>query len=166
MQNLSNSWVHPSPSDEKKVKGNRKYLSRKEQISISSRFTIRPNHHDPPEVERFKELVIIFDERFYLPIEHLHRHQLLLELLKRHIKYLKYNYSPKYNFNQVSYPQIIQNQNIRSAIDSNNNNNSHKFKSRKAQLPVLTTGQLFLHSCRHFLGLHLSELTIAIRVNL
>lgn len=33
-------------------------------------------------------------------------------------------------------------------------------------LPVLTTGQLFLHSWRHFLGLHLSELTIAIRVNL
>lgn len=31
-------------------------------------------------------------------------------------------------------------------------------------LPVLTTGQLFLHSCRHFFGLHLSVLTIAIRV--
>jgi len=29
-------------------------------------------------------------------------------------------------------------------------------------LPVLTTGQDFLHSCRHFLGLHLSELTMAI----
>ena len=32
-------------------------------------------------------------------------------------------------------------------------------------LPVLTTGQLFLHSWRHFLGLHLSSLTIAIRVS-
>lgn len=29
-------------------------------------------------------------------------------------------------------------------------------------LPVRTTGQDFLHSCRHFLGLHLSELTMAI----
>lgn len=28
--------------------------------------------------------------------------------------------------------------------------------------PVRTTGQDFLHSCRHFLGLHLSELTMAI----
>lgn len=33
-------------------------------------------------------------------------------------------------------------------------------------LPVLTTGHDFLHSCRHFFGLHLSLLTIAIRVNL
>jgi hypothetical protein len=32
--------------------------------------------------------------------------------------------------------------------------------------PILTTGQDFLHSCRHLLGLHLSELTMAIRVNL
>ena len=32
--------------------------------------------------------------------------------------------------------------------------------------PVLTTGHDFLHSCRHFLGLHLSLLTIAIRVSL
>lgn len=32
-------------------------------------------------------------------------------------------------------------------------------------LPVLTTGQLFLHSWRHFFGLHLSLLTMAIRVN-
>ena len=32
--------------------------------------------------------------------------------------------------------------------------------------PIRTTGQDFLHSCRHLLGLHLSELTIAIRVNL
>lgn len=31
-------------------------------------------------------------------------------------------------------------------------------------LPILTTGQDFLHSCLHFLGLHLSELTMAIRV--
>ncbi|KAE8168777.1 hypothetical protein B0I72DRAFT_88194, partial [Yarrowia lipolytica] len=31
-------------------------------------------------------------------------------------------------------------------------------------LPVRTTGHDFLHSCRHFLGLHLSTLTIAIRV--
>jgi hypothetical protein len=29
-------------------------------------------------------------------------------------------------------------------------------------LPVRTTGQDFLHSWRHFFGLHLSELTIAI----
>ena len=29
----------------------------------------------------------------------------------------------------------------------------------------MTTGQLFLHSWRHFLGLHLSSLTIAIRVS-
>ena len=28
-------------------------------------------------------------------------------------------------------------------------------------LPVLTTGQDFLHSCRHFFGLHLSLLTMA-----
>ncbi|RIB17175.1 hypothetical protein C2G38_1969161 [Gigaspora rosea] len=33
-------------------------------------------------------------------------------------------------------------------------------------LPILTTGHDFLHSCLHFLGLHLSELTIAILVNL
>ncbi|PWN53934.1 hypothetical protein IE53DRAFT_309315 [Violaceomyces palustris] len=32
-------------------------------------------------------------------------------------------------------------------------------------LPILTTGQDFLHSCRHFFGLHLSELTMAIRVS-
>lgn len=31
-------------------------------------------------------------------------------------------------------------------------------------LPVLTTGQDFLHSWRHFLGLHLSALTMAILV--
>lgn len=30
--------------------------------------------------------------------------------------------------------------------------------------PIRTTGQLFLHSCLHFFGLHLSWLTIAIRV--
>jgi hypothetical protein len=29
-------------------------------------------------------------------------------------------------------------------------------------LPVLLTGQVFLHSCLHFLGLHLSGLMIAI----
>lgn len=29
-------------------------------------------------------------------------------------------------------------------------------------LPVRTTGHDFLHSCRHFLGLHLSLLTMAI----
>ena len=33
-------------------------------------------------------------------------------------------------------------------------------------LPIRTTGQDFLHSCLHFLGLHLSELTMAIRVSL
>lgn len=33
-------------------------------------------------------------------------------------------------------------------------------------LPIRTTGQLFLHSWRHFFGLHLSWLTIAILVNL
>ena len=32
-------------------------------------------------------------------------------------------------------------------------------------LPSLTTGHDFLHSCRHFFGLHLEVLTIAIRVN-
>lgn len=31
-------------------------------------------------------------------------------------------------------------------------------------LPILTTGQDFLHSCLHFLGLHLSVLTMAILV--
>lgn len=30
--------------------------------------------------------------------------------------------------------------------------------------PILTAGQLFLHSCLHFLGLHFSGLTMAIRV--
>jgi hypothetical protein len=39
-------------------------------------------------------------------------------------------------------------------------------KRRKGKpSPVLTTGQLFLHSWRHFLGLHLSSFTIAIRVS-
>lgn len=38
-------------------------------------------------------------------------------------------------------------------------------KPQKSSAPVFTTGQLFLHSCRHFFGLHLSELTIAILVN-
>ncbi|EME50138.1 hypothetical protein DOTSEDRAFT_119979 [Dothistroma septosporum NZE10] len=33
-------------------------------------------------------------------------------------------------------------------------------------LPVRTTGHDFLHSCLHFLGLHLSELTMAILVTL
>ena len=32
--------------------------------------------------------------------------------------------------------------------------------------PIRTTGQDFLHSWRHRLGLHLSELTMAIRVSL
>jgi hypothetical protein len=32
-------------------------------------------------------------------------------------------------------------------------------------LPILTTGQDFLHSWRHFFGLHLSLLTMAILVN-
>lgn len=32
-------------------------------------------------------------------------------------------------------------------------------------LPIRTTGQVFLHSCLHRFGLHLSVLTIAIRVN-
>lgn len=32
--------------------------------------------------------------------------------------------------------------------------------------PIRTTGQDFLHSCLHLLGLHLSALTIAIRVSL
>ena len=32
--------------------------------------------------------------------------------------------------------------------------------------PILTTGQDRLHSCLHLLGLHLSELTMAMRVNL
>lgn len=31
-------------------------------------------------------------------------------------------------------------------------------------LPSLTTGHDFLHSCRHFFGLHFEVLTIAIRV--
>lgn len=31
--------------------------------------------------------------------------------------------------------------------------------------PSLTTGHDFLHSCRHFLGLHFSAFTMAIRVN-
>lgn len=31
-------------------------------------------------------------------------------------------------------------------------------------LPIRTTGQDFLHSCRHRFGLHLSSLTMAIRV--
>ncbi|KAI8322379.1 hypothetical protein GQ54DRAFT_317155 [Martensiomyces pterosporus] len=31
-------------------------------------------------------------------------------------------------------------------------------------LPILLTGQTRLHSCLHFLGLHLSLLTMAIRV--
>jgi hypothetical protein len=31
-------------------------------------------------------------------------------------------------------------------------------------LPILTTGQDFLHSCLHFFGLHLSVLTMAILV--
>lgn len=39
----------------------------------------------------------------------------------------------------------------------------HKFKLEYR--PVFTTGQLFLHSWRHFFGLQRSELTIAIRVN-
>lgn len=31
--------------------------------------------------------------------------------------------------------------------------------------PILTTGHIFLHSCRHFFGLHRSSLTMAIRVS-
>ncbi|KAI9222483.1 hypothetical protein BC828DRAFT_345985 [Blastocladiella britannica] len=33
-------------------------------------------------------------------------------------------------------------------------------------LPMRTTGHDFLHSCRHFFGLHLSSDTMAIRVSL
>ena len=36
---------------------------------------------------------------------------------------------------------------------------------RDERLPILTTGQDFLHSCLHFFGLHLSVLTMAILVN-
>lgn len=32
-------------------------------------------------------------------------------------------------------------------------------------VPIFTTGQLFLHSCLHFFGLHLSAETMAIRVS-
>ena len=42
----------------------------------------------------------------------------------------------------------------------------HKFTVGYRYLPILTTGHDFLHSCLHFLGLHLSLLTIAILVNL
>ena len=37
--------------------------------------------------------------------------------------------------------------------------------STSTSLPILTTGHDFLHSCRHFLGLHLSLFTMAIRVS-
>ena len=32
-------------------------------------------------------------------------------------------------------------------------------------LPMRTTGHVFLHSCLHFFGLHLSSLTMAMRVS-
>ncbi|PKY44435.1 hypothetical protein RhiirA4_341805 [Rhizophagus irregularis] len=38
------------------------------------------------------------------------------------------------------------------------------FKIQIKCLPILTTGHDFLHSCLHFFGLHLSELTMAILV--
>lgn len=38
--------------------------------------------------------------------------------------------------------------------------------SRNVYLPILTTGHDFLHSCLHLFGLHLSLLTMAIRVSL
>ena len=37
---------------------------------------------------------------------------------------------------------------------------------KRRSLPIFTTGQFRLHSCPHFLGLHLSSSTTATRINL
>ncbi|KAI9336789.1 hypothetical protein BDR26DRAFT_864609 [Obelidium mucronatum] len=56
-------------------------------------------------------------------------------------------------------PHPIHNSSERNAI--------FEFTATSIQsFPILTTGQPFLHSCLHFFGLHLSALTMAIRVSL
>ena len=39
-------------------------------------------------------------------------------------------------------------------------------RNKRWSLPIFTTGQFRLHSCPHFLGLHLSSSTTATRINL
>ena len=39
-------------------------------------------------------------------------------------------------------------------------------RNKRWSLPIFTTGQFRLHSCPHFLGLHLSSSTTATRLNL
>ena len=59
-------------------------------------------------------------------------------------------------FGQIPHP--IHNRSEMKAILLAGSTSMHSF-------PVRTTGHDFLHSCRHFLGLHLSELTMAILRN-
>lgn len=60
-----------------------------------------------------------------------------------------------FTFTQI--PQPIQSSSESTAILDVGDTSIHN-------LPMRTTGQDFLHSCRHRFGLHLSVLTMAIRV--
>ncbi|PKC09049.1 hypothetical protein RhiirA5_290324, partial [Rhizophagus irregularis] len=53
---------------------------------------------------------------------------------------------------------------IPQPIHSSSEIKGKDFKIQIKCLPILTTGHDFLHSCLHFFGLHLSELTMAILV--
>ena len=65
-------------------------------------------------------------------------------------------------------PQPIHNSSEMNAILEFGSTSIHNFPIHRLfyllnKLPIRTTGHDFLHSCLHFLGLHLSVLTIAIK---
>lgn len=71
------------------------------------------------------------------------------------IKKKKFERRSKQTLTQIPHP--IQSSSEREAIFERGVTSIQSF-------PIRTTGQDFLHSCRHLFGLHLSSLTIAIRV--
>lgn len=72
-------------------------------------------------------------------------------------QYLVENNRIKFTFTHIPHP--IHNSSDIEAILSFGETSIHS-------LPILTTGQYFLHSCLQRFGLHLSEFTIAIRISL
>ena len=79
----------------------------------------------------------------------------VVSLLKFEGKLMMVIASKGHFFTQI--PQPIHNSSEMEAIFTIGVTSIHSF-------PIRTTGQDFLHSCRHLLGLHLSLLTIAILV--
>lgn len=76
-----------------------------------------------------------------------------------HSRHSNAPHTPKYHISNITGNQIP------ARSSSTETDTEQSDPGAEHPLPVLTTGQLFLHSCRHFLGLHLSAFTIAIRVN-